>query len=176
MHENESLQHLPLHQAMIFPQNTKALWLQPPGCCITQHRRCSRCTLGQATHECKRKTFADSNLYIWKSMKTFWFSHCNHESSCNGDGVGYVCSLVQWQSLCIYLNGWGFFSPPPPHPLAVPCYCKYKANIHRLTSLLAINIFAPFFLVRFPVRCICHSVSEWRFHNSKCVINSNDPE
>lgn len=34
-----------------------------------------------------------------------------------GDGVGYVCGLVQWQSLCIYLNGWDFLFPIPlPYP------------------------------------------------------------
>lgn len=59
-------------------------------------------------------------------METFWFSHCNHESSCHGDGVGYVCSLVQWQSLCIYLNGWDFFLPLPPIPSPYPVIVNIK--------------------------------------------------
>lgn len=103
--------------------------------------------------------FTDSNLnlyiYIYENLyRFFFFPHCNHWSSCIGVvGVGYVCSLVQWQSLCIYLNCWDFFFLSHSHS-SVLYYCKYKTNIHQLTTgLLAINIFAPFLGVCFVLFC-----------------------
>lgn len=58
-----------------------------------------------------------------------------------------VCGLVQWQSLCIYLSGRDFFFHAPP----THYYCKYKANIHRLTTSFISN---KYFCTLFPPRVI----------------------
>lgn len=57
-------------------------------------------------------------MKIYIEFFCFFFSLCNHWSTCIGVvRVGYVCSLVQWQFLCIYLNGWDFFFFHIPIPL-----------------------------------------------------------